>query len=452
MRAGLLGPALVLSLACAIGACSDDPSEPSSFPASSPTSAEPPDLVLIGLDGADWKQIDPLIEAGALPNLAALKARGAWAPLETHTPSLSPALWTTIATGTRRARHGIDGFFEEDAETGKRTPYRSDLRRTRAFWNMLDTRGRSSLVIYWWNTWPAEAIRGAIVSDFLFFSRSALERGGRVDNDTLLAGAVHPPELLPRVLDHLRRAENLDPALVQRIVELPEAELDHFLNRVEHRLGERPNGQILSVLKNKLIESEFHLGLGLDLIAETHHDLYVYYSKGIDAAKHMFFPFYEPGHPAFEGARPRQADIERYRDVIPNFYRYEDANIGRILEAIDDDSYVLLVSDHGHHAAGHDDGPPGVFLLVGPGVQPGPVTGRIALEDIAPLIVHLLDEPVEEGLDGAVPRSVFTRAHRAAHPVRFTDAIPAALPDAAAPTRDLQPELEAELRALGYIE
>ncbi len=447
--------ATIAVLLCACEPASPTAEKPARDAAAPQTRAEPPDLIFIGLDGADWKQIDRLIEQGRLPNLASLKRRGVYGRLDTHVPSLSPALWTTIATGTLRERHGIEGFFEEDPQTGERTPYRSDMRRTPAFWNMLDARGRSSLVIYWWNTWPAEAIRGAVVSDFLFFSRNAIQRGHDVDNDTLLAGAVHPPALLPRVLEHLRRAERLPTELAGRILELPPHELKRFVDDVEHRLGKRPNGQSLSVLKNKLIESEFHLELGLSLIAEQHYDAYIYYSKGIDAAGHMFWPFYEPEHPEFTDARPRAEDVARYRAVIPNFYAYEDSNIGRILEAAGPDAYVLIVSDHGHHAAGHDDGPDGIFLLSGPGILPGVEVTGIALEDIAPLVLHLLGEPVEAGLDGRVPLQVFEPSFRAAHPVETLQsefATPKTPTTPHTSGRGLQPALEAELRVLGYID
>src|SRR3990172_9437248 len=47
-----------------------------------------PEVVLIGLDGADWNIIDPLVEAGRMPNLAALMKRGARGRLLTISPVL----------------------------------------------------------------------------------------------------------------------------------------------------------------------------------------------------------------------------------------------------------------------------------------------------------------------------------------------------------------------------
>src|SRR5262245_7666940 len=55
-------------------------------------SSAPQPVVLIGLDGADWNIIEPLIAAGRMPHMAALAARGARARLLTINPTLSPVI------------------------------------------------------------------------------------------------------------------------------------------------------------------------------------------------------------------------------------------------------------------------------------------------------------------------------------------------------------------------
>src|SRR6185295_2234345 len=122
-------------------------------------------VVLIGLDGADWNIIDPLIAAGKMPNLAALIERGSRGRLLTLSPTLSPVIWTTIATGVKPERHGIVDFTAINKDTGAAVPVTSNLRRVPALWNILSDAGRTVGFVGWWASFPAEKVNGYIVSD-----------------------------------------------------------------------------------------------------------------------------------------------------------------------------------------------------------------------------------------------------------------------------------------------
>ena len=76
----------------------------------------PTRVLLVGWDAADWKVIRPLLAAGEMPHLAGLMARGVHGNHSTIYPALSPALWTSIATGKRPPKHGVLGFSEPPAD------------------------------------------------------------------------------------------------------------------------------------------------------------------------------------------------------------------------------------------------------------------------------------------------------------------------------------------------
>ena len=61
---------------------------------------------------------------------------------------------------------------------------------------------------------------------------------------------------------------------------------------------------------------------------------------GLDRMHHAFWRFLDPTH-------PRHEPEHRYRDAIRNYYVYLDEEIGELLERFDDDTTVLVVSDHG---------------------------------------------------------------------------------------------------------
>src|SRR2546429_5226323 len=69
-------------------------------------------VLVIGWDGADWRILDPLMEAGALPNLAALIGRGARAVLTSTIPTHSWAAWPSFLTGVDPVDHGVYDILE----------------------------------------------------------------------------------------------------------------------------------------------------------------------------------------------------------------------------------------------------------------------------------------------------------------------------------------------------
>jgi predicted AlkP superfamily phosphohydrolase/phosphomutase len=76
------------------------------------------------------------------------------------------------------------------------------------------------------------------------------------------------------------------------------------------------------------------------LIKKEIWDYFMFVEIGFDRLHHMFWKYYDNTHPKYE-------PNNRYRKVIPEYYKYVDERIGEILSTIDDDTYVILVSDHG---------------------------------------------------------------------------------------------------------
>src|SRR5512134_465148 len=98
-------------------------------------------IVLLGVDGLEWDVMLPLRERGELPNLSSLMARGVAGTLDTLTPTLSPVVWTTIATGKTSVKHGIPHFALQRPDGTIRLFTNVD-RRTKALWNMLSDHRR----------------------------------------------------------------------------------------------------------------------------------------------------------------------------------------------------------------------------------------------------------------------------------------------------------------------
>ena len=77
---------------------------------------KPGRVVILGFDGVDAKVVEAMLAAGRLPNLAALKARGAYSPLTPTIPAQTPVSWATFSTGLDPGGHEIFDFLKRDPD------------------------------------------------------------------------------------------------------------------------------------------------------------------------------------------------------------------------------------------------------------------------------------------------------------------------------------------------
>jgi predicted AlkP superfamily phosphohydrolase/phosphomutase len=124
-----------------------------------------PRLLVIGIDGADFRITQALMRRGALRNLAALAARGAWGPARSTIPPLTPAAWTTIMTGKNPGKHGVFDFLPMDG-----TPFDVPVgsrRRATTIWRALSDVGYRVGTFNLPVTYPPETLSGFQVAGFM---------------------------------------------------------------------------------------------------------------------------------------------------------------------------------------------------------------------------------------------------------------------------------------------
>src|SRR4030043_1125566 len=68
-------------------------------------------VFIIGLDGATFDIINPMVREGLLPVFSGLMEGGAFGRLDSSIPYLSPPAWTSFMTGKNPGKHGILDFF-----------------------------------------------------------------------------------------------------------------------------------------------------------------------------------------------------------------------------------------------------------------------------------------------------------------------------------------------------
>jgi len=348
-------------------------------------------VLLIGWDAADWKVIDPLLDEGKMPNLERLVNSGVMGNIATLYPSLSPMLWTSIATGKRPFKHGVLGFIEPDPDLGGIRPITNLARKTKAVWNILSQNGMKSNVVGWWPSHPAEPINGVMVSNR--FQKAT----GPIDKPwPLKPGTVHPERLTKNIADLRCHLQELTAGHIQPFV----PKLSEIDQEKDHRL------ENLARIISECLSIE---AAALALMHCEPWDFTAVYFDGIDHFCHGFMRYHPPRD---EGVSER--DFELYSKVVEGGYILHDIMLGRLMEKAGADATIILVSDHGFqsgdlrpsHIPREPAGPAvmhrhyGIFAMRGPGIKQDERIYGAGILDICPTILCLFGLPVGLDMDG----------------------------------------------------
>src|SRR5918992_5690577 len=126
-----------------------------------------PKAVVIGLDGAAWHLLDPLLDAGLMPRLQALRAGGASGTLRSTVPTYTPPAWTSAATGVNPGRHGIYGFVEGHAQYERHELVHAGKVKSATIWEMANAQGLKAGIFHLPLTYPARTLDGWMVSGMM---------------------------------------------------------------------------------------------------------------------------------------------------------------------------------------------------------------------------------------------------------------------------------------------
>jgi predicted AlkP superfamily phosphohydrolase/phosphomutase len=439
-------------------------------------------LLVIGLDGADWDYLDPLIDRGELPNLLALRETGAWGELETVRPTRSAPIWTSVVTGVEPRRHGVvNNSVERLRGSYHRLPNTLPLprglavalvesllrrggyispstvasfdRRVPAFWNIA-TRNNSSVdFVNWWASWPVEQIRGHMVSDRTHFWRSQA-KGHSADR-----GFVTYPDSL--LLDLSSLIMRPDQVTREHALEFMEVSADEF---EEMKTTPYRHHRLKSEFKYLYSMFVSNIRISLHLMDSSRQEIgqpsdQFVLLRIIDQASHQALEYSDLVE---DHLKSTPEEIEKYSQVVTRVYRAADQAVGQLVEAFGEGNVVIL-SDHGfkllrprsrYATYGHFGAstPDGIFIASGPAFQPGPVEG-LGIYDMMPLLLALKGWPVAKDFVRGVPAQVFRESFLEQHPAKTIDSygtMAVSLPAEGPIVAD--DEMIERLRALGYLD
>ena len=266
-------------------------------------------VFVIGLDCAPPPVIfknsaeGPIGLKDQLPNLSRLIDEGIYGPLSSSIPCITVPAWTSMLSSKDPGMLGFYGFRNRaDHSYDRMTIATGNAIHEKRVWDILTEADKTSIVVGVPQTYPIKPIKGNLISSFL---TPSVERQ-----------YTHPNELRYEI-DRL-----LDGAVYD--VDVPQFRTDDkdFLLRQIQEMTEKR----FAVLKY--------------LVKEKPWDFFMFVEIGLDRIHHGMWKFWAQDHPKYEPGNP-------YENAIPDYYRYLDREIGEMLSMLDDDTVVMVVSDHG---------------------------------------------------------------------------------------------------------
>ncbi|MBA2564690.1 MAG: alkaline phosphatase family protein [Gemmatimonadetes bacterium] len=256
-------------------------------------------ILVVGLDCA---APELLLGDERLVNFRRLMEAGCYGRMESVVPPITVPAWMCMSTSQDPGSLGVYGFRNRSDHSygGLRIVNARSIQEL-AIWDQIAREGRRSVVIGVPPGYPPRKVNGVSVGCFM-------------TPDTTKDGWTHPAG---------------EKAVIERLVGEYPVDVKGF--RTDDKAWLRDE---IFAGSRKRFEVVRHY------LRETEWDYFQFVEIGLDRVHHGFWKYHDPEHVLHE---PGNA----YQEVIRDYYRYLDEELGSLLELLADDTVVLVVSDHG---------------------------------------------------------------------------------------------------------
>ncbi len=253
-------------------------------------------VVVIGIDGMDWRVLEPLLPS--LPNLCAIARSGFAGGMDSVFPPDSIPSWVSIFTGLDPSEHGILESIDYFKKGARQFSVDTGRFRGRTFWDAASALGKRSVVVNPLLAYPPWDVKGIMASGPVFISGEA--------------------DITP---ESLRGRYRLPP--LGGIVDFPDKrELSSFAEKSEE-------------------ETRAIVDFTVELLENEQWDLAFVTLLTLDRIFHFFWRYHDPGDPT----HPRR---NAHGDTVREFHRFLDDCVGKIVRSAGPDATIIILSDHGH--------------------------------------------------------------------------------------------------------
>jgi len=256
-------------------------------------------VLMIGLDGGTMAVIKPLARKGLLPNLASLMERGVSGDLESTMPFITPPAWATFFTAKHPGRHGLFDFTKTNPETGEQEFVNLGDVHSDTLWSILTKNKKKVCSINVPLTYPMPKIDGY-----------------------LIAGLMSPPDQL------ITHPESLAEEITGKCGYIADVIFMRDWNKDKDKIP-----ALLTNCTEKRTDSTIYLMKKFDW------DFFMTVYTETDRMQHILWDYLSDESKASE-----------LRDKVLAYYTFLDASIGRLIKEVDEDTTIMVMSDHGFGA------------------------------------------------------------------------------------------------------
>ncbi|MEM3587328.1 MAG: alkaline phosphatase family protein [Candidatus Jordarchaeaceae archaeon] len=255
-------------------------------------------VLIIGLDSAAPELVfEKFLDE--LPNIKKMMRHGVYGKLKSCIPPITVPAWMVMMTGRDPGTLGLYGFRHKKSYSYDAWIVSSKSIRHKTIWDILSEKGLKSCVVGVPPSYPPKPVNGCMISCFI--------------TPDATKDYTYPYEL-----------KN----------ELREQFQDYIFD-VEFRTEERDK-----VLEQIYEMTAQHFKVIHYLMQKKTWDFFVFVEIGLDRIHHAFWKFFDKEHPKY-------VPNNKYENVVKEYYKYLDREIGNLLELMDKNTIVIIVSDHG---------------------------------------------------------------------------------------------------------
>lgn len=237
-----------------------------------------------------------------LPNLSSLMNEGCWGKMESTLPPITVPAWTSMMTSKDPGQLGFYGFRNRKSYGYEELYFANGAYvKEKTLWQILSRNRFSSIVLSVPQSYPPKPINGIMAGCFLTPDKNVVW--------------TYPEEA----------AKEIDLA----------AGGDYIIDVKNFRTDSKDEllKQIYEMTRRRFMVVR-------DFIESKDWDFFIFVEMGVDRIHHAFWRYHDKNHRLYEKGH-------KFEFAIRDYYIYLDREIGSVLQMLDKDTVVFVVSDHG---------------------------------------------------------------------------------------------------------